>query len=137
MMQLGMDGVFVGSGIFKSGDPAARAGAVVRATTHWQEASEVLAQLETARVPAGPIYSAADMLEDPHFQARGLFEQVEINGKPLKIPAILPRLQGTPGGTRWPGPEVGAHNHEVLVDSLGLSESEYQALKDAGVVADR
>ena len=101
------------------------------------EASEVLAQLETARVPAGPIYSAADMLEDPHFQARGLFEQVEINGKPLKIPAILPRLQGTPGGTRWPGPEVGAHNHEVLVDSLGLSESEYQALKDAGVVADR
>jgi crotonobetainyl-CoA:carnitine CoA-transferase CaiB-like acyl-CoA transferase len=46
------------------------------------DGAEVLAILEQANVPAGPIYSAADMLADPHFQARGLFEQVEINGKP-------------------------------------------------------
>ena len=97
--------------------------------------SEVLATLEQAKVPAGPIYSAADMLADPHFQARGLFEQVEINGQPLKIPAILPRLTGTPGRTTWPGPEVGAHNSEVLRDGLGLSEQDYATLLQSGVIS--
>jgi pyridoxal 5'-phosphate synthase pdxS subunit len=37
MMQLGMDGVFVGSGIFKSGDPARRAAAIVKAVTHYND----------------------------------------------------------------------------------------------------
>lgn len=101
------------------------------------DSAEVLAVLEEARVPAGPIYSAADMMRDPHFQARGLFEQVEINGKPLKIPAILPRLTGTPGRTTWPGPDVGAHNDEVLRDGLGLDEATWQALREAGVVGTR
>jgi crotonobetainyl-CoA:carnitine CoA-transferase CaiB-like acyl-CoA transferase len=96
--------------------------------------AEVLHILETAGVPAGPIYSAADMLADPHFQARGLFEQVEINGKPLKIPAILPRLGSTPGRTAWPGPEVGAHNEEVLRQGLGLTDEHYQSLLTAGVI---
>ncbi|MBA3980595.1 MAG: carnitine dehydratase [Alcanivorax sp.] len=95
---------------------------------------QVLAILEDARVPAGPIYSAADMVADPHFQARGLFEQVEINGKPLKIPAILPRLTGTPGRTQWPGPEVGAHNEDILKRELGLSDEEYTALQQQGVL---
>lgn len=94
----------------------------------------VLAILEEARVPSGPIYSAADMVADPHFRDRGLFEQVEINGKPLKIPAILPRLGRTPGGTRWPGPEVGSHNEEILRDQLGLSEEEYRELSEAGII---
>lgn len=98
------------------------------------DSAEVLNVLEKAGVPAGPIYNAADMLADPHFQDRALFEQVEINGKPLKIPAILPKLAGTPGRTSWPGPEVGAHNDEVLRQGLGLSEQDYAALTDAGVI---
>ncbi|PKM22303.1 MAG: carnitine dehydratase [Gammaproteobacteria bacterium HGW-Gammaproteobacteria-14] len=98
------------------------------------DSSEVLAILEGAGVPAGPIYSAADMLADPHFQARQLFEQVEINGKPLKIPAILPKLGGTPGRTAWPGPEVGAHNDEVLREGLGLSPEQYADLKQRGII---
>lgn len=100
-----------------------------------QTAAAVLETLEQARVPAGPIYSARDMLTDPHFNERGLFEQVEINGKPLKIPAILPKLAGTPGRTAWPGPEIGAHNDEILRQGLGLGEQEYQALCNAGVIA--
>src|SRR5690554_616618 len=95
---------------------------------------QALDLLEQAGVPAGPIYNAADMLADPHFQERALFEQVEINGKPLKIPAILPKLTGTPGRTAWPGPEVGAHNDEVLRQGLGLSEQDYAALTRAGVI---
>lgn len=96
---------------------------------------EVLALLEQARVPAGPIYSAADMLADPHFQARGLFEQVEINGRPLKIPAILPKLDRTPGKTDWPGAKVGAHNREILCDLLNLSNEKYQTLRATGVIS--
>ena len=94
---------------------------------------EVLAKLEANRVPCGPIYSAADMMADPHFQARGLFQQVEINGAPLKIPAILPRLGGTPGGTRWPGGDAGCDTESVARGELGLSEEEFQRLKAEGV----
>ena len=48
--------------------------------------------LDGADVPAGPIYNAADMLADPHYNAREMFHQVEIDGKPLKIPAMTPKL---------------------------------------------
>ena len=97
------------------------------------DSAEVLRLLEGARVPCGPIYSAADMMADPHFQARGLFQQVEINGAPLKIPAIMPRLGGTPGGTRWPGGDAGGDTESVARGELGLSEEEFQRLKAQGV----
>jgi len=95
----------------------------------------VIAQLEAARVPVGPIYSVADMVADPHFQARGLFEIVEVDGEPLKIPAILPRLETTPGRTDWPGGAVGSHNEEILGGLLGLSGAELEALRAEGVIA--
>ncbi|MFN2287617.1 MAG: CaiB/BaiF CoA transferase family protein [Chromatocurvus sp.] len=98
-------------------------------------ASEVISQLEEARVPVGPIYSVADMLADPHYQARGMFEQVEINGRPLKIPAIMPRLGTTPGRTEWPGGEVGSHNEEILQGVLSLSDVELAELRAQGVIA--
>lgn len=94
---------------------------------------EVLEKLEANRVPCGPIYSAADMMADPHFQARGLFQQVEINGESLKIPAIMPRLGGTPGATRWPGGDAGGDTEAVARGELGLSEEEFQRLKAQGV----
>lgn len=96
--------------------------------------TDILDRLDIARVPAGPIYSAEDMLADPHFNDRGLFEQVEINGEPLKIPGMIPKLSDTPGETQWPGPEVGSHNEEVLGELLGLDELERQQLRDSGVI---
>lgn len=95
---------------------------------------EVLAILERAEVPAGPIYSVADMFEDKHFHSRDLFEQVEINGKPLDIPAIIPKLSNTPGRTQWPGPELHAHNEDVLLPLLGEDREQYEALIAAGVI---
>jgi crotonobetainyl-CoA:carnitine CoA-transferase CaiB-like acyl-CoA transferase len=95
---------------------------------------QVLEALEAARVPAGPIYSVADMMKDPHYQARGLFEEVEAGGRPLKIPAILPKLSATPGGTEWAGPAIGEHNHEILIDLLGLSEDDLESLSKRGVI---
>ena len=80
------------------------------AIARWTEALEsatALALLEEARVPSGPIYSVADMMVNEHFIARGLFEEVDVNGKALKIPAMIPKLSETPGRTDWAGPEAG------------------------------
>ena len=98
------------------------------------EADRVLAVLDDAGVPAGPIYSVADMIDDPQYNARGLFETVEAGGAPLKIPAIVPKLDRTPGATLWPGPELGAHNREVYVGALGLDEAELRSLEEDGIV---
>jgi len=57
-----------------------------------------------------------------------MFETVEINGEPLKIPAIMPKLSRTPGETHWPGASIGAHNQEILGGLLGLSDSEIAEL---------
>jgi len=95
---------------------------------------EVLDMLERAAVPCGPINSIADMMSDPHFRARGLFEEIIVDGAPLKVPALTPMLERTPGRTDWPGPEIGAHNHEILCGRLGLSEEKLTELKARGVV---
>jgi crotonobetainyl-CoA:carnitine CoA-transferase CaiB-like acyl-CoA transferase len=97
-------------------------------------AKEVIDTLEAVRVPVGPIYNVEDMMNDEHFQARGLFEEVEINGKPLKIPAMIPRLEKTPGSTRWPGPKLGSHTDEVLRDILGLDDTAMQNLSKNGII---
>lgn len=94
----------------------------------------IIATLEKERVPVGPIYNVADMMADPHFQARGLFEQVEINGKPLKIPAIMPRLEKTPGSTEWSGPTLGQHTEDVLSELLKLSPQQIDELNNQGVI---
>ncbi|MDH3634841.1 MAG: CoA transferase [Gammaproteobacteria bacterium] len=98
-------------------------------------ASDLLEKLDQARVPAGPIYNVEDMLNDPHFNARGLFETVEIDGQALKIPALVPKLSRTPGATRWPGGALGQDNREVLEDLLGLNEQQLEVLRSAGVIA--
>jgi crotonobetainyl-CoA:carnitine CoA-transferase CaiB-like acyl-CoA transferase len=108
--------------------------AAISAWTASLEAAEVLQRLEAVAVPAGPIYSVADMMRDPHFHARGLFQDVEVDGKPLKIPALIPQLSATPGNTDWPGPAVGAHNREILGGMLGLSEAELDVLQRDGII---
>ena len=108
-----------------------------RALASWcagQDSADVLATLESARVPAGPIYNVVDMFNDKHFNARGLFERVEINGRPLDIPAMVPKLADTPGRTEWPGGEVGSHTHQVLRDVLGVSPEALEQLQQQGVI---
>ncbi len=91
-------------------------------------AQHIIDTLEEERVPVGLIYNVEDQLNDPHYQARGMFEEVDINGKKLDIPAITPILQGTPGRTDWPGGPVGEHNQEILGGLLGLGDTEIAEL---------
>ena len=102
--------------------------------TRGLDSADVLAQLEEADVPSGPIYSVADIMEDPHYQAREMFHRVEIDGEPLVLPGMSPRLDATPGGTEWPGPELGSHNREILEERLGLGQEEIEALRGKGVL---
>ena len=107
------------------------------AIAHWcagLDAQRAIAVLEAAQVPVGPIYSVADMFDDPHFRARGLFEEFPVNGKNLAIPAIVPRLSATPGRTDWTGPVVGSHNDEIFRGLLRLDADQLAELTRAGVI---
>jgi len=106
----------------------------IAAWTSSLESDTVLEQLRAARVPAGPIYSVEDMFRDPQYQARGLLETVEVDGQALRIPAIVPRMEATPGRTDWAGPSVGAHNREIFGELLGLDEAEQKALGQSGII---
>ncbi len=97
-------------------------------------AASALELLDDAGVAAGPIYSVADIFRDPQYKARGLLQEVTVNGEPLTIPAIVPRLSDTPGRTDWPGPSIGAHNKEIFSTVLGLSDDEQSQLADNGVI---
>jgi formyl-CoA transferase len=94
----------------------------------------VLAVLGEAEVPSGKIYDIADIAADVHYRARGMIQEFELDdGKPIKVPGIVPRMSETPGETRWLGPKLGEHTAEVL-SALGYSLEEQEKLRRAGVI---
>jgi crotonobetainyl-CoA:carnitine CoA-transferase CaiB-like acyl-CoA transferase len=96
---------------------------------------ELFEALEKADVPTGPIHNAADIVNDPHYQARGMFEDADIgNGETVKLPTFVPKLSETPGGTNWIGPALGAHNSEIYGGLLGMSAEEIAQLAANGVI---
>lgn len=106
----------------------------IGAWTRQHDLAHVLRVLEAAEVPSGPIYTAADIYADPHYAARGMIEQhTQADGTPIAIPGIVPKLSATPGGTRWLGPDLGAHTAEVLA-TIGITGDELAALRRDGVV---
>lgn len=108
--------------------------AAIGGWTRTLAAAEVVDRLVAVAVPASTIYTVADMFADPHYRARGLFEQVEAAGRQLALPAMLPRLSASPGRTDWAGPELGAHNLEIFCGELGLAAEELAELHRRGVV---
>ena len=106
----------------------------IQAWCNSQRIDTALAALQAADVPVSKIYSVRDMLQDPQFLARQMFEQhLFKDGTPVKLPAVTPKLSETPGGTRWIGPELGEHTDEVLV-TLGYSAEQIAALRKDGVL---
>ena len=99
--------------------------------TNSRASTLVMQILEDAEVPVGLIYNIKDMLEDPHYQSRDLFEEVEVDGSALKIPAILPKLSKTPGRTNHPGPRVGSSTMSTLKE-LGYTEDQLNSMKKDG-----
>lgn len=97
-------------------------------------AEQVLAALEAAEVPSGRIYSAADILDDPHYRAREMLLPVQLpDGTTVRMPGIVPKLSDTPGHVRWQGPALGQHTDSVL-SGLGFAESDIDALRRSGAI---
>ena len=103
-----------------------------QAITDWtltKTYDEAYAEILKAEVPCGPVYSIADIVNDAQYNARGIFETVEIEaGDTVKIPVVLPFLSETPGGTDWIGPKLGEHNEEIYRGFLEMSQAEYEDL---------
>ncbi len=96
---------------------------------------ELIERLRTGGVPVGRIYRAPDMLEDPHFRARGSIVRVpHPQLGDLAMQNVVPRLSDTPGRIEWCGPALGQHNDEVYRRLLGLGDDELDQLRAAGVV---
>jgi len=116
---------------------AAKSALLDAAITHWTSSlpiEQVLSALEAAEVPAGRIYSVADIVSDPHYQARDMLLNAELpGGVSVKMPGIVPKLSETPGAVNWQGPRLGQHTDDIL-GSLGLTVADIQRLKTSGVV---
>lgn len=103
-------------------------------TQQWSIAT-VLDKLDEANVPAGRIYSIANIADDPHYQARDMIRNVSVKGLGmLKMPGVIPKLSETPGDIDHPGPELGAHTLDILKNQLKLTDEVIQNLKDKGVI---
>ena len=108
--------------------------AAIGAWTATLSVAQVLELLDAASVPAGRIYNVADIAADPHYQARDMILQtVMADGSTLALPGIVPKLSRTPGSHRRNAPEIGQDTDAVLQD-IGLTEAQIQALKDKGIV---
>ena len=98
-------------------------------------AKDLLEHLENHAVPAGKIYKAPDMMEDPHFQAREAIVHVEHpEFDNLYMQNVFPKMSDTPGAVKWPGPELGSHNEEVYGELLGKSADDLAAMKETGTI---
>ena len=96
------------------------------------EAMDILVAHEAA---AAPVYSVADMVADPHFQARNVVVSIEDQDLGhVRMQAPTPRLSKTPGKIKFSGPHLGQHNHEIYVDLLGKTVEAVEALKTEGII---
>jgi crotonobetainyl-CoA:carnitine CoA-transferase CaiB-like acyl-CoA transferase len=108
--------------------------AAIQAWCDTQNIGDALEIMKAADVPVSKIYSVKDMLSDPQFLARRMFEQHAFaDGTPVKLPAITPKLSETPGETKWLGPALGQHNDEVL-RGLGYDEAAIAMLRSERVI---
>ena len=107
----------------------------IGAWTAQRTVDEVLAALDAAAVPAGRIYTVADIAADPHYQARGMIQPLTLgDGSQLSVPGIVPMLSRSPGAHRRNAPALGQDTDAVLRE-LGLSEAQIEALHERGIVA--
>ena len=107
-------------------------------TSRWcasRTVAEALAELEKAKVPAGPVYAPQQLLDDPHVNQAGFFAEVAFPGlpKPARIFTTPVVLSETPGTIRMPPPTLGQHTDEIL-RGIGCSPAEIAELREAGAI---
>jgi formyl-CoA transferase len=137
MAHIGRDDLAEDPGLAGNDGRAARATELDDAIGAWsvmRSLDEVLAALDEARVPAGRIYNARDIAEDPHYRARDMILQAQLpDGQVIEVPGIVPKLSLTPGRAGRPAPALGADTVEVL-KATGVSERAIAELRAKGVL---
>ena len=109
--------------------------AAIEAWTLQRPSAEVLAILGEAKVPAGRVFTAKDIVEDPHYRARDMvLKQQTRDGHVLDVPGVVPKLLGTPGSVRSSAPQLGDDTDAVLSE-IGFSGTDIAALRGRKVVA--
>ena len=109
--------------------------AAIEAWTLQRDSAQALEALAEASVPAGRVYTARDIAEDPHYRARDmLLRQTTRDGHEIEVPGIVPKLMGTPGRVRTSAPHLGDDTDAVLGE-LGVSAEQIAALREKKVVA--
>jgi formyl-CoA transferase len=117
------------------GANAAELDELIGAWTAGHESSPLLDLLHGNGIPAGLTYRARDMLTDPHFKAREAIVRLahpEFGELPMQ--GVFPKLSGTPGEVRTPGPELGQHNADIYSGVLGLTPADLDRLSAAGTI---
>jgi len=108
--------------------------AALGAWTRTRTVSAVLEALNTAQVPAGRLYTAKDIAEDPHYRARGMIERITLaDGLSLDVPGIVPKLSATPGRITRRAPLLGEDTQAVLRE-LGITPEQEAGLRERGVL---
>ncbi|HWI84521.1 CaiB/BaiF CoA-transferase family protein [Ramlibacter sp.] len=109
--------------------------AAINRWTAQRPVTDVLAALDAASVPAGRIYTIADIAADLHYRARGMLDEITLaDGSRVAVPGFVPKLSETPGSHRRNAPALGQDTDAVLRE-VGLTEAQIAALKERGVVA--
>jgi formyl-CoA transferase len=99
-----------------------------------QSLDNVLAALNEARIPAGKIYDVADIASDPHYHARGMILQAQLDdGTPVQVPGIVPKLSATPGTIDTQAPTLGQHTDGVL-KRIGIDSETRDAWRARGII---
>lgn len=111
--------------------------AAIGAWTAQRPVAVVLEALDQAGVPAGRIYTVADIAADPHYQARGMLQTMTLDdGSAMTVPGIVPKLSATPGQHRRNAPQLGQDTDQILAE-MGLSADQIQSLKARGIVGSK
>ncbi len=138
MTAIGRDDLGRATDLADNAGRVARVAEIDAAIGHWtlaRRVDEVLALLGAARVPAGKVYTAKDIHEDPHFRARDMIlKQTTRDGHELDVPGVVPKLSATPGTLRTSAPHLGDDTDAVLQE-IGLSAQQIALLRAKGIVA--
>ena len=118
------------------GQNAAALDEIIGAWVAQREAAEVDRVMNENGIVCGPVYTIADIFQDPQIQAREMLVEMEDPELGTVVaPGVVPKLSATPGETHWTGSwQLGCHNREVYGGLLGLADSDLTALVEEGVV---
>ncbi|GAC1323386.1 MAG: hypothetical protein NVSMB16_16860 [Acidimicrobiales bacterium] len=116
-------------------DHAEELDALIEGWTRERTLAEVLRLLEAHNIPAGPIYSVKDIVDDEQYRRREMILCAEVDGVgTVAMPGLVPKLSATPGRVDWYGGDLGASNREVYGELLGLDRSDIDQLAAEGVI---